>query len=135
MPVFKTANNKVVADEPEADDLFVHVVWHGPHEDGRHLVAFEGPLEPISEYQRTIDWAIEMAPFMRFPLYVVPLRAQDAMRTERIKRAVERLTDQERGALRRMVVATLAEVMRDCDDPDVRADAYDALVDMKVVRP
>ena len=124
-----------MADEPEADDLFVHVVWHGPHEDGRHLVGFEGPLEPISEYQRTIDWAVSMAPYMRFPLYVIPLRAQDAVKTERMERAVERLTDQERGELRQLIVATLAEVMRDCDDAEVRADAYDVLLDMKVVHP
>lgn len=135
MPVYKTANNKVVADEPEADDLFVQVVWHGPHEDGRHLVGFEGPLEPIEEYQRTIDWAVGMAEFMRFPLYVIPLRAQDAMKTERMKRAVANLTDQERGELRRMVVATLAEVMRDSEDFDVRSDAYKVLLDMKVISP
>lgn len=135
MPVFKTANNKVVADEPEADDLFVQVIWHGPHEDGRHLVGFEGPLEPIAEYQRTIDWAVGMADQMRFPLYVVPLRARDALKTDRMKRAVANLTDQERRELRRVVVAALAEVMRDCDDPTVRGDAYDVLLDMKVIRP
>ncbi|UUR08236.1 hypothetical protein [Sphingomonas glaciei] len=134
MPVYKTANNKVVADEPEADDLFVQVVWHGPHEDGRHMVGFEGPIEPIAEYQRTIEWAVSMAEYMRFPLYVVPLRIQDALKTERMKRAVERLTDQERGELRRMIVARLAEVMRDCDDPDLRADAYDQLLELKVIR-
>lgn len=135
MPVYKTANNKVVADEPEADDLFVQVVWHGPHKDGRHLVGFEGPIEPIGEYQRTIDWAVSMAESMRFPLYVIPLRAQDAMKTERMKRAVANLTDQERGELRRIVAAAMAEVMRDCDDFDVRSDAYKVLLDMKVIRP
>jgi len=135
MPVYKTASNRVIADEPEADDLFVHVVWHGPHEDGRHLVAFEGPLEPISEYQGTIAWAVEMAQYMRFPLYVVPLRAQDAVKTDRMKRAVERLTDQERGELRQLVVARMAEIMRNSDDFDVRDGAYKVLLDMKVVRP
>jgi hypothetical protein len=57
------------------------------------------------------------------------------MRSERVKQAITGLTDQERGELRRVVVSTLAAVMRDCDDPDVRADAYDLLLDMKVIRP
>jgi hypothetical protein len=135
MPVFKTERNRVVADDPEPDDLFVQVVWHGPDEDGRHLRIFQGPPWPIKEYEKTIEWAVGIADQMRSPLYVVPLRAVDLMRTERVKQAVARLTDQERGELRRVVVATLAEVMRDCDDPDVRANAYDLLLDMKVIRP
>lgn len=43
------------------------------------------------------------------------------------------LTDQQRGRLRQHVVATLAAVMRDCDDPVVRSDAYEVLLQMKVV--
>jgi hypothetical protein len=135
MPVFKTERNRVVADDPEPDDHWVQVVWHGPDDDGRHLRTFEGPPWPIEEYEKTIEWAVGIADQMRFPLYVVPLRAVDVMKTERVKQVIARLTDQERGEMRRMVVATLAEVMRDCDDPDVRADAYDLLLDMKVIRP
>ena len=136
MPVHKTERNRVIADDPEPDDLFVQVVWHGPTEEGRlYLRAFEGPAWPIEEYGRTVEWAVGIADKMRFPLYVVPLRAVDLMRTERIKQAILRLTDHERGELRRMVVATLAEVMRDCDDSNVRADAYNVLLDMKVIRP
>jgi hypothetical protein len=135
MPVYKTQRNRVIADDPEADDLFVQVVWHGPDEDGRHLRSFEGPPWPIKEYGRTVEWAVGIADQMRFPLYVVPLRGVDVMRTERVKQAVARLTDQERGELRRMIVAMLAKVMRDCDDPEVRAEAYDLLLDMRVIRP
>ena len=136
MPVHKTERNKVVADDPEPDDLFVQVVWHGPPEEGgKFLRQFEGPIMPIAEYQATVDWAVGIADQMRFPLYVAPLRAVDAIRTERFQRAILRLTDQDRGELRRMVAATLAEVMRDCDNPKVRADAYDVLLDMKVIRP
>jgi len=136
MPVFKTERNRVIVDEPEADDHWVQVVWHGPSEEGsRYLRTFEGPAWPIEEYEKTIEWAVGIADQMRFPLYVVPLRAVDLMRTQRVKQAVRNLTDQERGELRRVVIATLAEVMRDCDDPNVRADAYDLLLDMKVIRP
>lgn len=136
MPVHRTDNNQVVAYEPEADDHWVQVVWHGPPEEGeRHCRAFEGPAWPIEDYQRTLQWAIGIADQMRFPLHVVPLRAKDLMRTERVKQAIATMTDQERGELRRVVAATLAEVLRDCGDPTVRADAYDLLCNMKVIRP
>ena len=136
MPVHMTKTNMVVAEEIGEDDHWVQVVWHGPPEAGsRHCRQFEGPAWPIEDYQKTLDWAVGIADQMRFPLYVVPLNAVDVMRTERVKQAVARLTDQERGELRRVVVATLAEVMRDCDDPDVRADAYDLLREMEVIRP
>ena len=77
MSVIRTNTNIVCAYEPEPDDLFVRVVWHGPAEDGRHLRAFEGPLWPIEEYQSTVDWAVSMADYMRFPMHVVPLRLRD----------------------------------------------------------
>ena len=40
---------------------------------------------------------------------------------------------QGRGELRRMIVPTAAEVMRDCDDPEIRADMFDVLRQPKVV--
>jgi hypothetical protein len=134
--VIRTKSNMVVAYEPEPDNHWVQVVWHGPPEEGtRYCREFEGPPWPIEDYQACVDWAVDMADQMKFPLYVVPMRAQDVMSTTRVRHAIANLTDQERGELRRVVVATLAEVMRDCDDPDVRASAYDLLTDMKVVRP
>lgn len=135
MTVIRTSVNRVVADEPEKEDLFVRVTWHGPDDDGRHLRAFDGPLLPIEDYQAAVDWAVGMADQMRFPLYVVPMTGRDALRTEGVRRAVASLTDHERGELRRLLVAKLAGVLRDCDDQDVRADAYDLLLDMKVIRP
>lgn len=45
------------------------------------------------------------------------------------------ISDQERGELRRLVVASLTEVMLDCGNRAVRADAYDVLFDMKVIQP
>ena len=136
MPVHRTKTNMVVAEEIGEADHWVQVVWHGPPEEGqRHCREFAGPPWPIEEYDKTVQWAVGIADQMRFPLYVVPLRAVDVIRTERVQQAIMRLTDQERGELRRMVVAMLAEVLRDCDDPEVRADAYDLLLDMKVIRP
>ncbi len=136
MPVHKTQHNRVIADDPEPEDLFVQVVWHGPPEEGsRYCRQFEGPTWPIEDYDKTVLWAVGIADQMRCPLYVVPLRAVDAMRTERVKQAVLKLNDQERGELRRVVIAMLAEVMRDCEDAGVRAEAYEGLLDMKVVQP
>lgn len=135
MPVFKTAHNKVVANEPEPDDVFVNLVWHGPDEDGLHMKAFEGGPWPIAEYQSTIDWAVSMADALTHPLYVVPMRARDVFKPADVLTAWPHLTDQERGKLRAYVVKAMAEVMRDCDDMQVRADAYKVLQNMKVVLP
>jgi hypothetical protein len=72
---------------------------------------------------------------MAQPLYVVPMTGVEVLRTERMQQGMASLTDQQRGELRQQVVATLVSVMRDSDDPAVRADAYKVLEDMKVVRP
>lgn len=77
MPVHRTKTNMVVAYEPEACDRYVHIVWHGPAGDGRHLRAFEGPPWPIDQYQASVDWALSMADYMRAPIYVEPLRTKD----------------------------------------------------------
>ena len=134
MPVIRTKTNRVIAEDPEADDLFVRVSWLGAHEDGRHLRAFDGPVEPIENYRGAIDWAVSMADDLRFPLFVVPMTGIDALRSDSVKRAVANLTDQERGELRQLVVTTMAELMRDCDQSEVRADAFDVLADMGVVK-
>lgn len=35
--------------------------------------------------------------------------------------------------MRRMIVTTAAELMRDCDDPEIRADMFDVLRQLKVI--
>lgn len=134
MPVVKTRTNRVIADDPEPDDLFVRVTWHGPDDGGKHLRSFDGPVLPIEKYQAAIDWATAMADYMRFPLYVVPMTGRDVLSDDRQQRAIAGLTGRERGKLRRMCVATLAEVLRDCDDRATRAGAFGVLVDMGVVK-
>lgn len=133
MPIITCGDNRVAADEPEADDTHVRVVWFGPSQDGRHRKVFEGPLELAEDYDAAVAWAVEMAPMMAFPLYVVPLTAAQVLRTEQAQRGVAALTDQQRGELRREVLSMLARVMRGCDDPVVRADAHEVLVQMRVV--
>jgi hypothetical protein len=68
--------------------------------------------------------------------HVVPLSYSDIRNTGRFKPicdAVASMTDQERGAMRRGVVNSMCEVLRDCDDRQVRADAYDILAQLKVI--
>jgi hypothetical protein len=77
MSVIRTRTNMVCAAEPEPEDLFVRLVWHGPDGDGRHLRPFNGPPWPIDQYQAAVDWAVSMADYMRSPIYVEPLRAED----------------------------------------------------------
>lgn len=128
-------HGRVAADEPGPNDTHVQVVWFGPPQDGLHRKIFEGPVEPIENYDAVLAWATEMAGQMVYPLYVVPMTGVQALRTNHVRQGVANLTDQQRGELRREVVATLANVMRDSDDPTVRADAHGILLDMKVVRP
>ena len=134
MAVIRTKQNIVCAYEPASDDLFVKVVWHGPHEDGRHAVAFETPPEAIEGYEAAVSWAVSMADAMAYPLHVVPMRSEQVFTPEYVARHVATMTDQDRGELRHLVVTSLAEVLRDCDDAHVRAEAFDVLVNLRVVR-
>ncbi len=125
-------SGRVIADAPGPDDVFVQAVWFG--RDGLHRKAFEGPVEPIENYADVLGWAHEMASQMAYNLVVIPMTGAEALRTKQLKNAVANLTDQQRGELRQEVVATLIAVMRISDDPSVRAEAFDILKDMKVIK-
>lgn len=133
MPIIKTKTNRVAADEPRPGDLFTQVVWFGPSQDGKHRMQFHGPLLPIEDHAAAVAWAVELAEQMTHQLYVVPMTGVEALRTEQMQRGVATLTDQQRGELRQHMVATLAEVMRDSNDPAVRTEAHQILQQMKVV--
>lgn len=133
-----TVRNVVITEEPQAGDVMVEVSWPAPGGDGKHLRPIALPLRPITEYSACIAWAKEMADTMAHPIYVVPLNHGDILNTNRwtpMREAIANLNDQERGEVRAIVVTTCAEVMRDCDEPEVRAVAYEQLVKLKVVRP
>jgi hypothetical protein len=49
-----------------------------------------------------------------------------------MRAAIQNMNDQERGEMRRAVVTTCCEVMRDCDDPEIRADMFHVLRQLKV---
>lgn len=143
MPVIRTKENLVVAYEFDEEDTHVQVTWLGPRElhGGTCAKQFHGPVQPIDQYQANVGWAVGIADQFQFPLHVVPLRSAEAaeMRADAYLAEVDllstRLTDRQRGELRRAAVAVAAETMRDCDDPHVRAAAYAVLLKLKVVRP
>lgn len=135
MAIIQTERNSVHAHSRGADDVFVRVSWVGYDEAGarvlRHL-----PYQPITDYQAAVDWAISMADQMAHPLHVVPFNADDMREPSRFKPfcdAVASMTDQERGAMRQVVVTTACSVMRDCDDPAIRADMHHVLRQLKVI--
>lgn len=135
MAIIQTERNSVHAHARGDDDVFVRVSWVGYDDAGarvlRHL-----RYEPISDYQAAVDWAVSMADKMAHPLHVVPFNGDDMREPSRFKpicNAVAGMTDQERGAMRAVVVTTAATVMRDCDDWQVRADCYDILSQLKVI--
>lgn len=95
---------------------------------------FHTKPQPIEEYQDAVAWAVSMADQMAHPLYVVPMRFTDLMSRERLERAIGSMTGQELGKLRRLVVTTCATVMRDCDEAEVREEAFGVLAKMGVVQ-
>lgn len=80
---------------------------------------------------------------MTHPLYVVPLNHRDILCSSRfdpMHAAIQRMADQERGEMRRDVINSrrdvinsMCEVLRDCDDWQVRANAHDILTQLKVI--
>lgn len=94
-------------------------------DDPRVRRTFATGYMPITAYQECLDWAVSMADKMQHPLYVMPLSHNDIIRTgrwERFRGFIANMNDRERDELRRIIVTTCCEVMRDSDDPKIRAD-------------
>lgn len=129
MSVIKTGRNHVYAYEPLPEDSFVLTYLRGPTE--RHLLSTRG----IDAYQAAVDWAVGIADQMAHPIVLVPITFAEyaAANSERMESWLAQLDDQQRGKLRREAVAAMLEVMRDCPDPEVRADAMNVLKTMKVI--
>lgn len=135
MTTITTLRNKVVCDEPQPDDVLVRVTLTVPGEEPGTRTVRHLPYEPVSDYQAAVDWAVSIADQMAYPIHVVSLSHNDIFRTERwtpFAKFIAGMDDQERGELRRIVVTTAAEVMRDCDDPRIRADMFNVLRQLKV---
>lgn len=134
MTIINTERNRVHAHAIGDDDVFVRISLLGYDETGAR-VARHLRYEPITEYQAAVDWAVSMADVMAHPIHVVPLNYDDMREPSRFDplcAAVASMTDQERGEMRQGIIKSMCEVLRDCDDWRVRADAYDILVQLKV---
>ena len=134
MAIIKTERNVVYAYDPEPDDAFVEVTWHGPPDEGsRYLRGFGGRPQPVEQYQACVDWAVSMADAMAYPLHVVTTPADGLLTAERLDRAYASMSGQERGEFRRLANTIAAQVLRDCNDFEVREAAYAVLAKTGVV--
>ena len=131
----QTTRNVVITEQPEPDDVFVRVSLLGPGDEPGTLRPHCLRYQLCSEEQVALAGAGGMADQMAHPLYVVPLSHNDIFRTGRwtpFRDYIAGMSDQERGELRRIIVTTACSVMRDCDDPEIRADMFNVLRQLKV---
>jgi hypothetical protein len=135
MTTITTQRNTVITEAPEPDDVMVEVILFGEGDTPGTVCARKLRHLPITHYQECLDWAVAIADQMARPVYVVPLNHNDIFRTKRwdpYREAIAGMDHQERGELRRLIVTTAAEVMRDSDDPEIRADMFHVLRQLKV---
>lgn len=114
------------AYDPLPEDSFVHIYLGRPTE--RHLLGTHG----IDAYEATIAWAVGMADQMAKPITIVPITAAEFIAEN--GRQMSKLNPEQRERLRQVAVASMLGVLRDCADPEVRADALNLLGDMGVVQ-
>lgn len=137
MTTITTQRNRVITEQPEADDVFVQISLLGPGDVPGLWHPRSLGYEPVSNYQAAVEWAVGIADQFAKPIYVVPLSHNDIFHTGRwtpFRDFIAAMNDQERGEMRQLVVTTAAEVMRDSDDPAIRADMFKVLRQMKVIR-
>lgn len=135
MAIIQTQQNHVRIYRPEPDhDLFVETLT--VPNDGSNTYQCINVM-PITNWQDAVDWALGIADQMAHPIIVAAIGGESFLRRhdKRICDTLANLTDQERGEMRQIAITACASIMRDCDDQHVRADAYDALVQLKVVLP
>jgi hypothetical protein len=126
MNVIKTDRNHVYAFEPLPGDSFVQTYLGTP--EGRQLLT----TCHVADYSRAVADAVRMADRNAYPVTLVPITASEFTAKHREK--LDALDDQTRGRLRQVAIASMLEVLRDCDDPDTRANAYGVLQTLGVVR-
>jgi hypothetical protein len=132
MPHINTARNHVRVYPPEpGHDAFV-VTMIGQN-DGSNVYRRMG-VQYIDGWQEAVDWAVGMADQMVFPIVVAAIGVECFIHDygDNIERALATMSDAEQAALRQEIVTACAEALRDCSDPQVRADAYDVLVRLGV---
>ena len=123
MAIIKTERNHVYALEAMEGDCWVRTLVNG-----RTLLT-----EHIDQYQAAVDWAVSIADQFEHAIHIVPINPDDFMRSDgdKLERRLAEMPPEQRHALRQEVVTAMAEVMRDCHDPAIRAEAFDVLAKMK----
>lgn len=132
----KTARNEVITEKPEPDDIMVEVVLFGEGEAPGTVCGRKLRQLPITQYQDCLDWAVAIVDQMAHPVYVVPLNHDDIFPTKRwtpYRDFIANMPDQERSELRQIIVTSAAELMRDSDDHDIRAEMFNVLCKLKVI--
>lgn len=135
MAIIQTQRNIVYAYEPQPGDVLLSVGWSAPFGDGKHRRPVSLRYLPIGEYAETVEWAKELADQLAYPIHVLPLNHNDIFNTARwhsFREYIAGMGGRERGELRRIIVTTCCEVMRDSDDADIRADMFEVLRQLKV---
>jgi hypothetical protein len=130
-----TARNEVITEKPEPDDIMVEVILFGEGDAPGTVCGRKLRQLPITHYQDCLEGAVAIADEMAHPVYVVPLNHNDIFRTERwtpFRDFIAGMNDQERGELHRIIVTTCCEVLRDSNDPGIRADVFNVLRQLKV---
>jgi hypothetical protein len=127
MSIIKTDRNTVYALELLPEDCFVQTYLGTP--EGRQLLT----TCHVGDYSRAVADAVRMADRMDYPVTLVPITASEF--TAKHHKKLDALDDQARGRLRQVAIASMLGVLRDCDDPDTRAEAYGVLQTLGVVRP
>lgn len=126
MSIIKTDRNTVYAYEPLPEDSFVQT-YLGTAEGQQLLTTCH-----LDDYSGAVADAVRMADRMAYPVTLVPITAGEFTAKHREK--LDALDDQTRGRLRQVAIASMLEVLRDCDDPDTRAEAYGVLQTLGVMK-
>lgn len=136
MAIIKTRRNLVCAYDRRPEDVLVEVDLIGPAGDGIHLRPNSLGYFPIASYPEWVAWAVAIADQMAHPIHVLPLSHSDIFRTRRFepyREFLQNLTNQEWGEMRQFLIGNCAELMRDGDDPAIRANAVNVLISLKAL--
>ena len=138
MAIIETQRNSVHFEEPEPDDVVIEVSLLAPTGDGKHTRPISLGWFPVWGFQEWVDWAVGMADHMARPIYILPLSFNDIFRTGRFKpyrELLQHLTEQEWGEIRQYLIGNCVELMRDGDEPTMRANAINVLISLKALCP
>ena len=111
------------AYEPQAGDTHVLTLIRSPTE--RYVLT----TRPIAEYADAVAWAVSMSDAMAQGITVLPVTFIEFITATQaqLENGLASMTDDERAELRQVVVTRMLLVMRDSNDPALRAEAYEVL--------